>query len=95
MGLLDDAAIEVGIRETGWRRDGDTLVLVAKRQDFRDALAFVNAVADEAERQNHHPDICIRRYRTVELRLTSHDAGGITGRDLALARAIDALSAGP
>jgi 4a-hydroxytetrahydrobiopterin dehydratase len=95
MGLLDDAAIEEGIRETEWRRDGDSLVLVAKRQDFRDAVAFVNAVADEAERRNHHPDICIRRYRTVELRLTSHDAGGITDRDLSLARAIDALSAGP
>ena len=94
MGLLDDAAIEEGIRDTGWRRDGDTLVLVAKRQDFRDAVAFVTAVADEAERLNHHPDICIRRYRTVELRLTSHDAGGITDRDLSLVRAIDALLVG-
>jgi 4a-hydroxytetrahydrobiopterin dehydratase len=92
MGLLDDAAIEDGLRGSAWQRDGDTLVLVTRRRDFRDAMAFVNAVADEAERRNHHPDICVRRYRTVELRLTSHDSGGITQRDLALARAIDALA---
>jgi 4a-hydroxytetrahydrobiopterin dehydratase len=90
--LLDDTVIEAAIRDTAWQRDGDALVLVAKRRDFRDAIAFVNAIADEAERLDHHPDICIRRYRTVELRLTSHDAGGITNRDVALARAIDALS---
>ena len=92
MTLLDDAAIESALAGSAWRREGDALVLVAKRRDFRDAIAFVNAVADEAERLNHHPDICIRRYRTVELRLTSHDAGGITKRDLALARAIEALA---
>jgi 4a-hydroxytetrahydrobiopterin dehydratase len=91
--LLDDSAIESALADSAWRREGNELVLVAKRRDFRDAIAFVNAVADEAERLNHHPDICIRRYRTVELRLTSHDAGGITKRDLALARAIDGLSA--
>ena len=92
MALLDDAAIEAAIRDTAWQRDGHALVLVARRRDFRDAIAFVNAIADEAERRDHHPDICVRRYRTVELRLTSHDAGGITDRDVALARAIDALS---
>jgi 4a-hydroxytetrahydrobiopterin dehydratase len=91
--LLDDAEIESALAESAWRRVGDELVLVAKRRDFRDAIAFVNAIADEAERLNHHPDMCIRRYRTVELRLTSHDAGGVTKRDLALARAIEALVA--
>lgn len=93
MTLLDDATIEAALAKSAWRREGDELVFVAKRRDFRDAVAFVNAVADEAERLNHHPDLSIRRYRTVELRLTSHDAGGITKRDLALARAIEALAA--
>lgn len=94
MGLLADAAIDAALRTLPWERDGTALVRVVKRRDFSDAVAFVNAVAAEAERRDHHPDICIHRYRTVELRLTSHDAGGITERDVAMARAIEALIAG-
>lgn len=93
MPLLDDATIQAALRDLGWTREGDALIRTVTRRDFRDAVAFLNAVADEAERRNHHPDMCIRRYRTVELRLTSHDAAGITDRDLAMARAIDTLVA--
>jgi 4a-hydroxytetrahydrobiopterin dehydratase len=49
---------------------------------------FVNRVAGLADERDHHPDIDIR-YDTVKLRLSSHDAGGVTERDLALAQAID------
>ena len=94
MDRLDDASIDAALRELPWQRDGDTLVRTFKRRDFADAIAFVNAVAAEAERRNHHPDVCVRGYRTVELRLTSHDVGGITRRDLALAGAIEAIAAG-
>jgi len=51
---------------------------------FRDAIAFVNRVADLAEQENHHPDIAIS-YRKVTLRWTTHSAGGITDRDRDLA----------
>ena len=70
---------------TAWSRDGDALVAVFRRKDWRDALAFVNAIGDEAVRRNHHPDVCIAGYRTVTLRLTTHSEGGITWRDVALA----------
>lgn len=94
MDRLDEAAIDDALRDLAWQRDGDAIVRVVRRRDFADAISFVNAVAAEAERRNHHPDICVRGYRTVELRLTSHDAGGVTRRDLTMARAIDALAAG-
>ena len=51
---------------------------------FRDAIAFVNRVADLAEQESHHPDIAIS-YRKVTLRWTTHSAGGITDRDRDLA----------
>ena len=54
--------------------------------DFAAALAFVNAVGAAAEAANHHPDIDIR-WNKVRLALTTHDAGGLTLLDLALAAA--------
>ena len=53
-------------------------------QTFADAMRFVNQVADLAEAKDHHPDIHIC-YNRVRLDLMSHDAGGITRRDLAFA----------
>jgi len=57
---------------------------------FLHAIAFVNQVAELAEAENHHPDIDIR-YTEVQLSLSTHDAGGITTKDFALARRINAL----
>lgn len=53
-------------------------------RDFVEAISFVNKVAPIAEAAGHHPDIDIR-YNRVILSLVSHDAGGITQRDLAMA----------
>ena len=51
---------------------------------FPEAIAFVNRVAELAERENHHPDVTIS-YKKVTLRWTTHSAGGITDRDRELA----------
>jgi 4a-hydroxytetrahydrobiopterin dehydratase len=56
--------------------------------DFEGAMAFVNHVAELAEAMDHHPDIDIR-YSKVTLTLSTHDAGGLTGRDFALAGKIE------
>jgi 4a-hydroxytetrahydrobiopterin dehydratase len=83
-----DAALEAqGLR---WTRQGDELIALVKLHDFAAALEFVNAVAAAAEAANHHPDIDIR-YNKVRLALTTHDSGGITLLDLALADVIDRL----
>lgn len=71
----------------GWQLDGGALTRTFDFSDFREAMSFVNAVAAVAEKAGHHPDIDIR-YNKVRLALSSHDAGGITERDFALAAEI-------
>lgn len=87
---LDEAALNAALaRLRGWRRAGHAIEKTYRFSDFRAALTFVNRVGDLAERHNHHPDITIH-YAEVTLTLWSHDAGGVTGRDVKLAEAIDA-----
>jgi 4a-hydroxytetrahydrobiopterin dehydratase len=84
---VDTALVEQNLR---WTRQGDELTTLVKLHDFGAALDFVNAVGAAAEAANHHPDIDIR-YNKVRLTLTTHDSGGITLLDLALANVIDRL----
>jgi 4a-hydroxytetrahydrobiopterin dehydratase len=88
--MLDNAAIDsalTGLPE--WKREDDTLVRTYQRQNWLDAVALLNAVAPEAERRNHHPDVSITGYRNVTFRLTTHSKGGITQRDVDLATWIE------
>ena len=71
----------------GWSRDGDEISRTFRCEDFATAIAFLNRVADLADAANHHPALR-NLYDTVEVTLTTHDAGGITDRDLDLARSI-------
>jgi 4a-hydroxytetrahydrobiopterin dehydratase len=73
----------------GWQREGDWLRRAYKFQTFPAAIAFVNRVAEAAEGLDHHPDITIE-YTKVTLRVTTHDAGGLTANDFELATRIDA-----
>jgi 4a-hydroxytetrahydrobiopterin dehydratase len=75
----------------GWRADGNALVRVYDRRDFDGSIAFVNAVASVANRLKHHPDIALS-WNEVTIRTWSHDKGGVTERDVALAREIDAIA---
>ncbi|HEV3213315.1 MAG TPA: 4a-hydroxytetrahydrobiopterin dehydratase [Acidimicrobiales bacterium] len=86
-GTIDQALASA---RSPWERTGDTLVLERRFSSFPDAIAFVNAVADQAEARNHHPDISIR-YTEVRLELSTHDAGGLTQLDLDLAAAVAQL----
>ena len=89
MSRLDEAGVAAGLRQTpGWERAGEEIRRSYRFADFREALAFVNRVGELAERAGHHPDIDIR-YAAVTLTLSTHDAGGLTAKDFALARAID------
>jgi 4a-hydroxytetrahydrobiopterin dehydratase len=88
---LDDAALGAALgRLPGWRRAGRALEKTYRFADFRAALAFVNRVGALAESQQHHPDMAIH-YAEVTLSLWSHDAGGVTARDVTLAEAVEAL----
>lgn len=72
----------------GWRREESGIRKRFRRVDFRDAIAFVNQIAELAETAGHHPDIDIR-WRNVIVFLTTHEAGGITHLDLEVARRIE------
>lgn len=93
--LLSDIAIQRELGNlTGWSRRGDVLTRTYQFRNFLDSISFVNRVAELAEKANHHPDIDIR-YSKVTLSLSSHDAGGITQKDIDLAKAVDAAGSSP
>jgi 4a-hydroxytetrahydrobiopterin dehydratase len=68
----------------GWALADGTLQREWTFPDFAAAMAFVNRVAEIAEKAGHHPDINIR-YNRVTLALVTHDAGGITAKDAEMA----------
>ncbi len=74
-----------------WTRRGSVIRRTYEFADFVAAMKFVNAVARAAEKANHHPDVDIR-WNRVTLALTTHDAGGLTARDFALAAQCDRLA---
>lgn len=76
----------------GWTIDDNALVRSFRFADFSEAFAFLTRVATHAEKVNHHPEFT-SVWNRVDFRLTSHDAGGITDRDVRLAAVIDRLAA--
>lgn len=76
---------------TEWSEINGAIQRTYQFKDFVAAIAFVNAVADLAERADHHPDILIR-YNKVTLTLSTHDASGITEKDFDLASKADAAA---
>jgi 4a-hydroxytetrahydrobiopterin dehydratase len=75
----------------GWSRRGNSLTKTYRFPTFPAGITFVTRVADVAESMDHHPDIDIRHTR-LTFTLSTHDAGGITINDLALAREIERLA---
>lgn len=76
----------------GWQQRGDQLVARYATGTFARGLSLVNDVGAAAEAANHHPDVDLR-YGHVVIRLSSHDVGGITARDVRLARTISEIAA--
>jgi 4a-hydroxytetrahydrobiopterin dehydratase len=72
----------------GWARKGEALNKTYSFARFADGIRFIDQVAEVADGMNHHPDIDVR-YTNITFSLSSHDAGGITQRDLDLAKAIE------
>lgn len=84
---LDTEEVERRLPE-GWERDGDEIVRRYAFDDYLDAAGFVTDVAEVAEEEFHHPEIIVG-YEEVEVRLTSHEEGGITDKDIRLADLFD------
>jgi 4a-hydroxytetrahydrobiopterin dehydratase len=92
MATLNDEQIEHRLAASEWRREGQAIVRELKLDDFKSAIAFVNQVAERAERANHHPDILVHGWNKVRLELSTHSEGGLTEADFAMASEIDRLT---
>ena len=79
----------------GWTFEdaGEALVRTFKFKDFSEAFGFLTRVALHAEKHDHHPEFT-SVWNRVDFRLTSHDAGGVTERDLKLAQAVNSIAGG-
>lgn len=78
----------------GWHLRGNAIERTFDRGDFDGSIRFVSAVAAAANAVGHHPDLGIS-WNRVTVTLSSHDAGGVTERDFALAKSVDELAAAP
>ena len=86
---LSDIAIQRELGNLpGWSRRGEVITKTFQFRDFLTGIDFVAAVAKAADAADHHPDIDIR-YTKVTCALSTHSAGGITQKDLDMARKID------
>jgi 4a-hydroxytetrahydrobiopterin dehydratase len=89
--LLSEDEIECKLVGLSWEREGDEIVRDWKFENFAEAIAFVNRVAEAAEEANHHPDIFVHGWNKVRLALTNHSAGGLSDPDFEMAKVFDEL----
>ena len=87
------AQITSELQASGWTvsEDGKAIEKTFKFKNFRDAMAWMTRIAFEAEAADHHPE-WFNVYNRVEVRLTTHDTGGLSDKDIALAEKMDRLT---
>ncbi|MDX1619101.1 MAG: 4a-hydroxytetrahydrobiopterin dehydratase [Balneolaceae bacterium] len=89
--LSDEQIVEALKDLEGWIHEEDKLKKDFSFENFRDAIAFINRIAFEAEEQVHHPEL-FNVYNSLSIALSTHDAGGkVTEKDLKLAKTIESL----
>ena len=75
----------------GWEREGAAIAKEYKFDSFRDAIAFVNRIADIADAADHHPEMT-NVYNRVQVKYWTHTEGGVTGKDVDAARQVEAAA---
>ena len=94
MDLLKDEDIANRIRMIGpWDYDSDDKILIRETmfKNFREAMGFLNKLAEVAEKLDHHPDMTLCEYNRVIITTTTHDAGGITDNDIRLTQGFEEI----
>lgn len=90
--ILSDIEIENSLATLqGWELIDNALVRTFQLPSFAHAILMMGAIGQLAEAAGHHPDILIHGYNKLKVTLTTHSAGGVTEKDLSLARQIQAL----
>ena len=88
--LLSDEEIEAQLPD-GWARDGDEIARTFEFDSYLEGVGFAGAAGGLAEEAFHHPEMTVG-WREVEVRLTTHDAGGITAKGTDLAARFNELA---
>lgn len=88
--LLDDDEIQDRLPD-GWERDGDEIVRTFEFDSYLEGVGFAAGAGGLAEEAFHHPEMTVT-WQEVEVRLTTHDAGGITANDTDLAARLNELA---
>jgi 4a-hydroxytetrahydrobiopterin dehydratase len=92
--VLSDIEIQRALGQLpGWSRRANVITKTFVAATFPAGITFVSRIADAAEAVQHHPDIDIR-YTKITIALSTHDSGGLTQKDIDLARVIEGLFAG-
>ncbi|HUF86786.1 MAG TPA: 4a-hydroxytetrahydrobiopterin dehydratase [Thermohalobaculum sp.] len=91
--MTDTTELPEDLAAAGWETaaDGKAIAKTFRFRGFRDAMAWMARAAFEAEQLDHHPEWS-NVYNRVAVRLSTHDAGGLTGKDLELARRMEKFS---
>ncbi|MDZ7731203.1 MAG: 4a-hydroxytetrahydrobiopterin dehydratase [Natrialbaceae archaeon] len=89
--LSDDEILE--LIPDSWEIEGEEIVRVFEFDNYLRGVNFAQMVGEIAEAQSHHPEMIIR-YGEVEIRLTTHDEGGVTDRDIQMADVLEAEHGG-
>ncbi len=89
MPLLSDEQITNELKSLGgWERNENEIIKTFKTKNFVDTMGLVNKIALLAERADHHPDLGVH-YSKVVINLSTHSEGGITEKDISLAKEIE------
>jgi len=92
MAVLSDEQVDAALPDLdGWERVNGTLRRAIKFPAFLDGIDAVRRVGEKAEEKDHHPDIDIR-WRTVTFVLVTHSEGGITDKDVEMAKEINSIA---
>lgn len=89
--LSNDAMKEALDKLKGWNFESDSLIKEFELKDFTAALGFVTQIGVNAEKADHHPNILMHSWNKVKITLSTHDEGGVTEKDVELAKKVDEL----
>ncbi len=90
--LLSEEELQQALEELPlWQREGKSIVREFVLPNFAAAVGFLNAIAIVAEAMDHHPDVLLYGWNKLRVMLSTHDRGGITALDVALAKKIEQL----
>lgn len=91
MKVLSESEIDKHLTQLdNWRLENGAIIKDWVFQDFSEAMDFINMMAVIAEKHNHHPQL-VNVYNRVTLHFTTHDAGGITEKDINIAKELDKI----